>query len=255
MAECTEKRQLHPKPGEDGIHATFCRICEAFCGMTVEVRDGLMTSIRPDRDNPHSQGHVCIKGTSMLDLVYDPDRLMHPLRRTGGPGVFEEVSWHEAMSDIAARLAAIMRTDGVEAVANYIGNPTAFSNSAAMSIRPFLAHFGIWKMFSAASLDVTSRMMASYLLYGSAFRFLIPDLPRCDFLLILGANPLVSHGSTLTAPKVRDDLDAIAKRGRVIVVDPRKTETAARFEHVAVRPDTDVWLLAAMINVLFERGR
>src|SRR5205823_12779158 len=156
---------------------------------------------------------------------------------------------------IAGRLGGIMREDGADAVANYIGNPTAFSNGAQLSIRPFLAHFGIWKMFSAATQDVTSRMLASYILYGSAFRFAIPDLPRCDFLLILGANPLVSHGSTLTAPRIRDDLNKIAERGRVVVVDPRKTETAARYEHVAIVPDTDAWMLAAMIHVLFADGR
>jgi anaerobic selenocysteine-containing dehydrogenase len=232
------------KPGQDGTHVTFCRICEAFCGLTVDVAEGRMTKIKPHRENPHSRGHVCIKGTAFLDLVYDPDRITQPMRRVGPPGVFEPVTWDEAMEDIATRLGAIIREDGPDAVANYIGNPTAFSNGAQLSIRPFLAHFGIWKMFSAATQDVTSWMLASYLLYGSAFRFAIPDLPRCDFLLIFGANPLVSHGSTLTAPRIRDDLNDIAERGRVVVVDPRRTETAARYEHVPIVPDTDAWMLA-----------
>lgn len=210
-----------------------------------------MTRIAPDRDNPHSHGHVCVKGTSALDIAYDPDRLLRPMRRVGGPGEFEPVSWDEAMTDIAGRLADIMRRGGADAVANYIGNPTAYSNGAQVSIRPFLAHFGIWKMFSAATQDATARMMASYLAYGSAFRFPIPDLDRCDFLLVIGANPLVSHGSALTAPRIREDLDAIAARGRVIVVDPRETETAQRYEHVPITPDTDIWMLAAMINTLF----
>ena len=241
-------------PGEDGEHITFCRICEPVCGLTVTVKDGRMTKVRPDRDNPHSQGHVCIKGTSALDLVYDPDRVVRPLRRIGGAGEFEEVSWPEAMEDIAQRLATIMRESGPDGVSNYIGNPTAFSTSAQVSLRPFMEHFGIRKLFCAATQDTSSRMMASYLLYGSSSRYAIPDLPRCNLLLMFGANPLVSHGSVLSAPLIRQDLDAIARRGRVIVFDPRRTETAAQYEHVPVRPDTDVWVLAGLIHVLFSEG-
>ena len=241
-------------PGEDGEHITFCRICEPVCGLTVTVKDGRMTKVRPDKDNPHSRGHACIKGTAALDLVYDPDRVVRPLRRVGGPGEFEDVSWSEAMEDIAQRLAAIMRESGPDGVSNYIGNPTAFSTSAQVSLRPFMEHFGIRKWFCAATQDVSSRMMASYLLYGSSSRYAIPDLPRCDLLLMFGANPLVSHGSVLSAPLIRQDLDAIARRGGVIVFDPRRTETAAKYEHVPVRPDTDVWVLAGLINVLFSEG-
>src|SRR5207253_2213634 len=102
------------------------------------------TKVMPDRENPHSRGHVCIKGTMFHDVVNDPDRVTTPLRRAGAPGVFEAVSWDEAMADIADRLVAILREDGPDAVANYIGNPTAFSNGAQTTIRPFLAHFGVW---------------------------------------------------------------------------------------------------------------
>ena len=252
ISEATAAARL--KPGATGRHISFCRLCEAFCGLAVDVDDGRMTKVMPDRENPHSLGHVCVKGTSALDLVYDPDRLLQPMRRVGGPGEFEPVGWDEAMADIAARLADIIRRGGPDAVANYIGNPTAYSNGAQVSIRPFLAHFGIWKMFSAATQDVTARMMASFLAYGSAFRFAIPDLDRCDFLLVIGANPLVSHGSALTAPRIREDLDAIAARGRVVVVDPRATETAQRYEHISITPDTDIWMLAAMINTLVDEG-
>jgi formate dehydrogenase len=234
---------------------TFCRICEPYCGLVVEVEAGRMTKIRPDRDNPHSKGHICVKGSSFLDVVYDPDRVTRPLRRTGPPGVFEPVSWDEAMDDIAARLAAILRRDGPDGVANYKGNPLSFNTAGLPSLFQFLAHFGVWKTFGSATQDVSSRMLASALLYGAPGRFPIPDLPRCDFLLVFGANPLVSQGSLLTAPRIREDLQAIAGRGRVVVVDPRRTETAERFEHVSIRPDTDAWLIAAMIQVLFDRGR
>jgi len=240
------------RPGQDGRHTTFCRICEAFCGLRVDVADGRMTRIRPDPDNLASQGHLCVKGVAALAVAYDPDRVVTPLKRVGGPGDFAPVSWEEAMAHIAERLATILRRDGPDAIANYIGNPAAYSTGGLLGIRPFLAHFGVWKLFASTTLDLSSRMLASYILYGSTFRLAIPDLPRCDFLLMFGANPLVSHGSILTAPRIREDLAAIAARGRVVAVDPRRTETAARFEHVSIRPDTDVWMLAAMVNVILD---
>lgn len=239
-------------PGEDGRHITFCRNCEAFCGLEVEVKNGRAVKILPDRQNPGSRGHACIKGTAALGFVYDEDRLTQPLRRTGGPGEFEPVSWDEAMSDISARLATIMREDGPDAVANYIGNPAAFNTGLQIAVSPFLDHFGIWKKFSSNTQDATARLAASFLLYGTAYRLPIPDLPRCDMLFIFGANPLASHGSILTAPRISEDLDAISKRGRIIVFDPRRTETAARYEHVALSPDTDAWLLMGIINAIFD---
>lgn len=234
---------------------TFCRNCEAFCGLEVEVQNGRAVKILPDRTNPASRGHACIKGTAALGLIYDEDRLTRPMRRTGAPGQFEPVGWDEALEDIAARLAQIMRQDGPEAVANYIGNPAAFNTGLQLAVAPFLNHFGIVKKFSSTTQDATARLSASFLLYGTAYRLPIPDLPRCDMLLIFGANPLASHGSILTAPRILEDLDAIARRGRIIVFDPRRTETAARFEHVAIKPDTDAWLLMAMINAILTAGK
>jgi anaerobic selenocysteine-containing dehydrogenase len=241
-------------PHEDGRRATFCRICESFCGLEAEVSGGRIRALLPDGANPHSQGQLCPKGTSFLDVLYDPDRVLTPLRRTGGPGEFTPVSWDEALADIADRLASVLRRDGADAIAAYLGNPNWFGVSAAMSSQPFLAHFGVWKTFSSVTQDAAARLLASHILYGSAFRMPIPDLPRCDFLLAIGANMLVSHGSVLTAPLLREDLDAIAARGRVVVVDPRRTETAGRYEHIFVRPDTDAWLLGAMLNVIFQEG-
>lgn len=255
----TSKDQLETAParlapGEDGRHVTFCRNCEAFCGLEVDVKDGTAVKILPDRQNPSSRGHACVKGTAALGFVYDEDRLSHPLRRVGGPGEFEPVSWDDAMDDIAQRLAAIMREDGPDAVANYIGNPSAFNTGLQVAVVPFLNHFGVWKKFSSNTQDATARLAASFLLYGTAYRLPIPDLPRCDVLFVFGANPLASHGSILTAPRISEDLDAIAKRGRVVAFDPRRTETAARYEHVRLTPDTDAWLLMGMINAIFDAG-
>ena len=222
--------------------------------MVATVEGGRVTHIGPDRANPHSQGHICVKGPAIADVAYDPDRVTHPLRRCGGPGAFERVSWDEALGDIARRLRAIRGASGPDAIATYFGNPGAFSTDTFMASQWFLRRLGSRKFYSAGSQDSTSRHLASYILYGVAFRNAIPDLPNNDVLIVIGANPLVSHGGLLTAPRVRHDLDAIAARGRVIVIDPRRTETAARYEHVAIRPNTDVWLLAAMLGTVFAEG-
>lgn len=246
--------ERNPPVGGDGTHYTFCRICEACCGLAVTVRDGRAVSIAPDRQNPHSQGHVCVKGVSFHATVNDPDRVTRPLRRTGGPGEFEPVSWDEALDDIAARLKTILGRDGADALAFYIGNPTAFATDTVMSHSGFMRALGSRKGYGPGSQDSNARLVANYALLGGVMINAFPDLPHCDFLLIFGANPLVSNGSILFAPRLSHDLDAIARRGRVVVVDPRATETARRYEHLPIRPNTDIWLLLAMIRVLFEEG-
>lgn len=244
-----------PQPGADGQHITFCRICEALCGMIVEVEDGRIKKIGPDRLNPHSTGHICIKGPAMADVVHDPDRLRTPLKRSGGPGHFAPVSWDEALSDIAKRFAAIRDDHGGKAIASYFGNPAAFNLRALFGGGALYRALGISKFFNTGSQDTTARYVASYILYGDVKRTPIPDLERCNMLLMLGSNPLISHGSMLTVPRLREALDAIAKRGRVIVVDPRRTETAERFEHLTIRPGTDPWLLSAMIGEIRRGGK
>lgn len=240
-------------PGEDGDHVTFCRICEAFCGMVAKVEGGRIVKLGPDRLNPHSTGHICVKGPSIREVAYDPDRITRPMRRVGGPGEFEPVGWDEALDDIAARLLAVTEAHGSEAGALYTGNPVAYASHLLLT-RGIYEPLGLSKVFSAGSQDVNPRLVASWLLYGAAGRLPIPDLPSCDFLMIFGANPLVSHGSVVTAPRIREDLEHIAARGQVVVVDPRLTETAEKFDHVSIRPDTDAWMLAALVRLMFEEG-
>jgi anaerobic selenocysteine-containing dehydrogenase len=234
---------------------TFCRICEPLCGMVATVEDGRLTQLRPDRDHPLSQGYACPKGIAMEGVQNDPDRVLYPLRRTGGPGEFERVTWEEAMGDIAARLRRILRERGPESVGWYMGNPGAFSYSHTLWAKGFLDGIGSPHYYSAGSQDVNNRFAASALLYGSPLLVPIPDLNRTHFLFMVGANPLVSHGSVLSAPRVREQLNAVVdRRGRVVVVDPRRTETARQYEHVAIRPDTDAWLLLSMLHVVFAEG-
>src|SRR4051812_47394040 len=199
---------------------TFCRICEAHCGLVATVEDGQVTKLRPDPDHPLSSGYACPKGIAMLDVQNDPDRVVHPLRRRADGSGFDRVSWEEAIRDIGRRLREVRDVHGAESIGWYMGNPGAFSHSPPLSVKGFLDGLGSRHYYTASSQDVANRFVASALLYGSPALLPIPDLQRTRFLLVVGANPLVSHGSVLTAPRVKDQLSAIVRRGgRVVVVD------------------------------------
>jgi formate dehydrogenase len=209
--------------------------------MVATVDDGRVTKLRPDPDHPLSRGYACPKGVAMTEVQNDPDRVLHPLRRTGD-GSFERVSWDAALADIGERLRAVRRAHGAGSIGWYMGNPGAFSYSHTLWVKGFLDGLGSPHYYTAGSQDVNNRFAASALMYGSPLIIPIPDLERTLFLFMVGANPMVSHGSVLTAPRVRDQLHEIVKRGgRVVVVDPRRTETARQFQHVPITPDTDAW--------------
>jgi len=225
-----------------------------MCGLIATVADGRLMSLRPDHDHPLSRGRACPKGIAFTDVQNDPDRVLEPLRRRQD-GTFEQVSWDEALADIAARLSTIITNHGGHSVGQYFGNPAAFGYATSLWPGVFMARIGSRHLYSAGSQDINSRFVASKLLYGAASQLPFPDLPRTHFLFMLGANPLVSHGSALRAPRIKDDLADIVRRGgRVVVVDPRRTETARQYEHVQGRPDSDAWLLLSMLQVVFADG-
>lgn len=233
---------------------TYCRICEASCGLVATVEDGRLLQLRPDREHPLSQGFACPKGIAMTDVQNDPDRVLHPLRRRDD-GTFEQVGWESALDDIGARLTRVLDEHGSESVGWYFGNPAAFSYAHVMWLQGLVIALGLRHVYSAGSQDVNNRFVASRLLYGQAMSVPMPDLDQTDFLLVLGANPVVSHGSLISAPRIRDQLKAITARGgRVVVVDPRRTETADLFEHLPVQPDGDAWLLLSLLHVIFAEG-
>ncbi|MDA2894491.1 molybdopterin-dependent oxidoreductase [Mycolicibacterium sp. BiH015] len=233
---------------------TFCRICEPLCGMIATVEDGKLVALRPDKEHPLSAGFACQKGIAFTEVVNDPDRVTTPLRRTSDG--FEPVSWDEALGDIAGRLSAVLRDHGAGTVGWYMGNPGAFSYAHVLSIMAFIKGIGRGTHFyTASSQDTNSRLMASQLLYRTPTSVPIPDLTRTDLLVLMGANPVVSHGSFLTAPRIKDRMHDIVKRGgRVVVVDPRRTETAAQFEWCGIVPDTDALMLLSLLQVMFAEG-
>ncbi|MEV6770521.1 molybdopterin-dependent oxidoreductase [Nocardia sp. NPDC051030] len=233
---------------------TYCRICEPLCGLIATVEDGKLVQLRADKEHPLSRGNACPKGIAFTEIQNDPDRVLYPLRRTPD-GEFERVSWDEALDGIGERLRDIIRDHGRESLGWYFGNPSSFSYSHTLWLVGFQLAAGLRHVYSAGSQDVNNRFVASQLLYGSLTSVPVPDLDRTDFLLMLGANPVVSHGSVVSAPRIREKLTAITKRGgRVVVVDPRHTETARLFEHVGIRPDGDAWLLASLLQVIFAEG-
>jgi len=226
-----------------------------MCGLIASVENGRLVGLRADEDDPHSQGFCCVKGLSMTQVVNDPDRVTSPLKRVGGPGEFEPVSWEEAIDDIGRRLRDLRKRLGPDSLAVHEGNPPYFSFGAAMWGKMFTKAIGTPWFYGINSEDGASRVAAFKMLYGHCAHMPIPDLRRTDALLILGANPLVSKGSFVHDPHFREHMQEIVGRGgRVVVVDPRRTATAEMFEHVPIRAGTDVWFLLSLLHVIVDRG-
>ncbi|WP_224371907.1 molybdopterin oxidoreductase family protein [Hyalangium versicolor] len=240
---------------ETQTHFRTCNLCEAMCGVRIEVADGRITSIRGDEQDPFSRGHICPKAVALKDLHEDPERLRQPMRRTANG--WEPISWKEALDEAARRLHQLQSERGKDAVATYLGNPTVHNPGALLFMPQLLRTLRTRNMYSATSVDQLPHLLASHLMFGHQLLVPIPDLDRTHYLLALGANPLASNGSMMTAPDVRARLRAIQQRGgRVVVVDPRRTETARiADEHLFVRPGTDALFLFALLHLLLERPR
>ncbi len=228
-----------------------CLLCEAACGILVDDTTG---AVRGDPRDPMSRGYVCPKVVGMQDLHDDPDRLRTPLIRDGNG--FREASWDEALERAGAMLRAVRDKHGPNALAAYQGNPTAHNLGLMTIAQAVLRTLGTKNLYSASSADQVPHMRAAHEVFGHVLFMPVPDVDRTEHLLILGANPLVSNGSIMTAPDFKRRMSGIRERGgRVVVVDPRRTETArAADQHVFIRPGTDGGLLLAMIHTIFAEG-
>ncbi len=234
-----------------------CPLCEATCGLTLEVDDETRTvgKVRGDADDVFSKGFLCPKGVAVKELHEDPDRIRTPLLRQPD-GSFAEATWDEAFALIDEKLPAVQAAGGKDAVAAYIGNPGAHNLGAIVYGRVLLKALGTKNIFSASTVDQYPKQMASALMFGTGTTVPVPDLDRTDMLLVMGANPLASNGSLMTAPNARGRLRGIrARGGRIVVVDPRRTRTAEEAdEHLFIRPGTDGLLLMALLQVIFAEG-
>lgn len=229
-----------------------CPICDAVCGLRLTLDDDdRVTSVKGDQDDPLSKGYLCPKGASLAAIDSDPDRLRHPLVRKGDE--WHEVSWDEAFSAVETGLRGVWEKHGRDAVAVYFGNPTYHTMAGFTYRQPLSQSLGSKNIYSAATIDQMPKHVSTGLMFGDAMAFPVPDLDRTDYLLILGANPVVSNGSLCVAPDFAGRLKALrARGGRLVVVDPRRTRTAAiADEHLTVRPGTDPYLLLGIVHTLF----
>lgn len=225
-----------------------------MCGLRIETDGQRVTSIRGDEDDPFSRGYLCPKATALKDLHEDPDRLRSPMKREGK--TWRAIGWDEALDEAAKGLHAVRTKYGRNAIATYAGNPTTHNTGASLFSSMFLRALGTKSRFSATSVDQLPHMLAAHWMFGHQLLLPVPDVDRTDFLLVLGANPLASNGSLMTAPGMKHRLEALRqRRGRLVVIDPRKTETAERAdEHHFIRPGTDALLLAALVNEVLRAG-
>ena len=227
---------------------TFCRVCEPACGLLAEVEDDRLIALKPDPDHPVTKGFACHKGIFGLDIHHDPDRVNQPLRRNAA-GEFEAIDWDTAIREITEKLNAIVARDGVSAVSCYTGNPTGFNSLYGLGFGAFVSQLGVRKVFSSGTQDCANKFAGSEAVFGTRTLHPIPDLEHTDYALIIGENPAVSHMSFFSiADPVGTLKEAEARGAKVVFVNPRSIETARHVGSVVhIKPDTDVYLLAALI--------
>lgn len=230
-----------------------CPLCEATCGLEVTLTNGRATRIRGDRDDVFSKGFICPKGSTLIQLHDDPDRLRQPVVKRDGQ--FVPVSWDEAFATIEAGMLPVLAAHGRDSCGIYLGNPNAHNLGPMMFARNLIGAMGTRNRFSASTIDQRPKEISASVMFGSV-TVPVPDLDRTDLLIMLGANPYASNGSLCTAPDFPGRLEAIqARGGRVVVIDPRRSETAVKADqHIAIRPGTDAHLLAAVAHVLLAEG-
>ncbi len=235
-------------------HYRTCNLCEAMCGLEIAMDGERIVAIRGDKADPFSQGHICPKATALQDIYADPDRLKTPLRRTATG--WETISWDEAFDEVAANLKRVQAEHGQNAVGVYLGNPNVHNLGSALLGSTLTRALRTQSIFTASSVDQLPHHFAARMMFGHTFLLPIPDVDHTDYFLILGANPLASNGSIMTAAGMDRRLKAIQRRGgKVVVVDPRRTETAVRAdEHVFIRPSADVLLLLALVRRILAAG-
>ncbi|MBO3277176.1 molybdopterin oxidoreductase family protein [Pseudomonas schmalbachii] len=236
------------------LHHRACHLCEAICGLTIETEDERILSIKGDAQDSFSRGHICPKAVALQDIQDDPDRLRQPVRRVGSE--WQPIGWDEAFELAATRLAEIRERHGGDAVGVYQGNPSVHNYGLMTHSNYFLSLLKTRNRYSATSVDQLPHHLVSQQMYGHGLLIPIPDIDHTDFMLILGGNPLASNGSIMTVPDVEKRLKAIkARGGKVVVVDPRRSETAAiADQHVFIRPGQDAALLLGILDTLLSEG-
>ena len=233
--------------------STFCRICEATCGLRATIDGDRIVALEPDHDHVVSRGYACIKGLRYHEIHHSPDRLRVPLKRVGDR--FEEVSWAHALDEIGTKVRALVEQHGGDSVSAYLGNPISFSLLPPILTSAFLQGLGSRNLFQTGSQDCNNKFAAAERLYGFPFIQPFPDVDRTECLIMIGSNPAVSRASFMHLPDPIRRLRAIEQRGgKVFLVNPRRTETARQVgTQVFIRPDTDVFFLLSFLCEVLQR--
>jgi anaerobic selenocysteine-containing dehydrogenase len=236
-------------------HYRACNLCEAICGLTIKTENDKVISIEGDKNDPLSKGHICPKAFALKDIYEDPNRLKYPIKRTVEG--WQQISWEAAFDEIESKMKGIQAQYGTNAVGIYHGNPSIHNLGTMVNTSGFIKSFKTKNNFSATSTDQLPHHFASWLMFGHPMLLPVPDISRTDFMLILGGNPIASNGSMMTAPDVSGHLKNIQKRGgKVVVVDPRRTETAEKADtHFFIKPGSDAFLLLSILHVLFAENK
>lgn len=228
---------------------TSCALCALNCGLEVRVEDNHIVKVRPDKDNPRSEGYVCRKGLNIAHNQHNADRLYHPLKRVGND--FEEISWEQATGEIAERLKRILGKHGPRSLAAILsgqGCHTGLTFAGGL-----VGGLGSQYVYTALGQEYTGRYYAHGLTLGNQGLVFAADFHETDMVLCVGWNPMMSHGT----PQARRKLTRISKNPDklLVVLDPRLSETAKIADiHLALRPGTDALLLRAMIGLIIKEG-
>ena len=233
-------------------HYIACNLCEAICGLEIRIENNQVKSIKGDKLDPISKGHICPKAVALQDIYNDPDRLQTPIKKTADG--WQKLSWKQAFDEVADELKRIQLEHGKNSVGIYLGNPTVHNLDALLFGPMFYRTLKTKNRYSATSVDQLPEQLVSLKMFGHSLLIPLPDLDRTRFHVIFGANPVVSNGSMMTAPGVSKRLKAIRERGgKLLVIDPRRTETAAiADQHLFIKPGSDVFMLLAMLHVVFR---
>jgi len=239
---------------------TFCRICEAFCGLAVDIETdeaGIETvrKITADSEHPVSKGYACIKGTAFAGIHHDPDRVNAPMKRVKkgrGDDCWEAISWEQAISEITTKARSLKLQYGANTLAHYTGNPSSANYKSILCTKDFIACLGSDQVFASHSIDLNNKFQVAADMYGVDVLHPVPDFANMQFFMCLGSNPVISQMSVVSVINPLEKLRAIESRGgKVVIVDPRRTETAAKVgEHVFIHPGTDAFFLLALLHVL-----
>ncbi|MGB2253629.1 MAG: molybdopterin-dependent oxidoreductase, partial [Spongiibacter marinus] len=237
-----------------GTFYRTCNLCEAMCGVAITLEEEQIIAIKGDENDPFSRGHICPKALALKDLYEDPDRLRKPMEKRDGQ--WHELEWEEALDNVAERMRSLQQEHGKDALGVYLGNPNVHNLGGTLLNGGFLRALKTRNKFSATSVDQLPHHMVAWKLFGHQLRIPVPDIDRSDYFVIMGGNPLASNGSIMSVADVRGRLKQVRQRGKVVVIDPRRSQTAELAnEHHFIRPGSDVLLLLAMLNHLFASAQ